>query len=677
MNISLLDLNHTTTGLHTSTMPLGIGLLASYLLAKLPHESINVSLYKFTDNLNADSARKIDVIGFSMYSWNTRLNLHFAQQLKRQNPAATVVCGGPNISYTDDWVSGFLKSNSFIDYLIPFDGEIPLLNIVKEKLSHNDPRNASITGAYYLSEEGRALIFQESQIKLSSLSEAPSPYLAGIMDKFFPTRDSVYKLSPFIETNRGCPYKCTFCHTSHEKYNNLLYKDLDAIDAEIQFFAKRLKDYPNLKLYIADNNFGMFNRDNEIADIIKRCQDQYGWPRFIDTTVGKSRIDNILTVMRKMRPGTIPVTMSTQSMTPEVLVNVKRKNLPQKDFLYFQNELSKSDGAQQHSSNSEIIIGLPGETRESFFSSVEKIIALGIDIICPYTLMVLKGTQLGDQIHARRDEYCLRYRIVPKQFGKYSNQLVIDTEEVAVATPTMTFADYLECRALAFFLWTVYKNDIFRIPIKILRHRSLSVFEWLLRIMSLVKGDNGKLGSLFNSFLKDTEDELWESEDALRDFFKHETNYQALLDGKYGENLLSKYLFLLQIDAFDELINIVFQATEETLSTEKDANIISYIREYREYCNRTKRVSQLFDEHFAFEPFSMELSYDFESDSEDLLNPMKQMKIITFGYAESTKMIVRNLKNDVNASYSIQQFLRLNAKSLYPTRISTTRLVTS
>ena len=190
--------------------------------------------------------------------------------------------------------------------------------------------------------------------------------------------------------------------------------------------------------------------------------------------------------------------------------------------------------------------------------------------------------------------------------------------------------------------------------------------------MSLTKVDNGKLGSLFKSFLKDTKDELWESEDALRDFFKHETNYQALLDGKYGENLLSKYLFLLQIDAFDELIDIVFQATEEALSTENDANIISYVREYREYCNRTKRVSQLFDKHFDFEPFSMELSYDFESDSEDLLNPMKQMRIITFGYTESTKMIVRNLKNDVNASYSIQQFLRLSAKSLYPTRISTT-----
>ena len=36
LRVALLDLNHTTKGLHTCTMPLGIGLLASYLLENLP-----------------------------------------------------------------------------------------------------------------------------------------------------------------------------------------------------------------------------------------------------------------------------------------------------------------------------------------------------------------------------------------------------------------------------------------------------------------------------------------------------------------------------------------------------------------------------------------------------------------------------------------------------------------
>ena len=53
LKIALLDLNHTTKGLHTCTMPLGIGLLASYLLENLPKGSIEVQLFKFADDLTA------------------------------------------------------------------------------------------------------------------------------------------------------------------------------------------------------------------------------------------------------------------------------------------------------------------------------------------------------------------------------------------------------------------------------------------------------------------------------------------------------------------------------------------------------------------------------------------------------------------------------------------------
>ena len=95
LKIALLDLNHTTTGLHTCTMPLGIGLLASYLLEKLPKGSIDVWLYKFADDLTADLAQKFDIVGFSMYSWNTNLNRFFAERIKQENPQAIVVCGGP------------------------------------------------------------------------------------------------------------------------------------------------------------------------------------------------------------------------------------------------------------------------------------------------------------------------------------------------------------------------------------------------------------------------------------------------------------------------------------------------------------------------------------------------------------------------------------------------------
>ena len=330
-----------------------------------------------------------------------------------------------------------------------------------------------------------------------------------------------------------------------------------------------MKDFPDIPLYIADNNFGMFNRDNEIADIIRIQQDSAGWPVFIDVTVGKSRVENILQVVKKLKPGTLSVFMSAQSMTPQVLKNIKRKNLSPDAFQYLQHGLLEATkdqpSSQKNLSSSGIIIGLPGETRQSFFETVEKIMEMGINSFIPYTLMVLKGTPLGDEIYERRNEYTIKNRIVPQQFGRYEGRLVLDTEEVAVGTPTMTHDDYLECRSLCFFLQVVYGNDLFQSHIQLLRKHSCSVFEWILDIMATVRKDPGKLGQLFQSFYADTRGELWDSEEAAHTFFENEENYNALIEGKYGANLMAKYTFLSRMECFNEWIDVVFQTTRDAL----------------------------------------------------------------------------------------------------------------
>lgn len=678
LRVALLDLNHTTKGLHTCTMPLGIGLLASYLLENLPKGSIEVRLYKFADDLVADLAQKFDIVGFSMYSWNASLNRFFAERIKQENPQAIVVCGGPDINYKDDWIRNFLLSHSFINYLVPFNGEIPLLNIIESELFGNSQEARSVQGAYYLEGDEKQLIFKELQTKLESLNAAPSPYLTGLMDKFFPTAQSAFKLAPFVETNRGCPYQCTFCHTANEKYNKLIYKGNDVFKAEMELFAQRMKDFPDIPLYIADNNFGMFNRDNEIADIIRTQQDSAGWPVFIDVTVGKSRVENILQVVKKLKPGTLSVFMSAQSMTPQVLKNIKRKNLSPDAFQYLQHGLLEATkdqpSSQKNLSSSGIIIGLPGETRQSFFETVEKIMEMGINSFIPYTLMVLKGTPLGDEIYERRNEYTIKNRIVPQQFGRYEGRLVLDTEEVAVGTPTMTHDDYLECRSLCFFLQVVYGNDLFQSHIQLLRKHSCSVFEWILDIMATVRKDPGKLGQLFQSFYADTRGELWDSEEAAHTFFENEENYNALIEGKYGANLMAKYTFLSRMECFNEWIDVVFQTTRDALmkkvvNESEQKEIGDFLGEFKEYCLRVKNIARFFEDGFEAEPFSMKLRYDFDDiDLHDFPNRNREPNNVTFAFSDTSKAIIANTKQDKNWRYKLQQLIRIKnaAESLYP-----------
>jgi radical SAM superfamily enzyme YgiQ (UPF0313 family) len=678
LKMVLLDLNHTTKGLHTSTMPLGIGLLASYLLENLPKGSIEVQLYKFADDLSANLDQNFDLVGFSMYSWNSNLNRFFAERIKRNNPKAVVVCGGPDINYSDNWIRGHLLAHPFINYLVPFNGEIPLLNIVRAEVFDLGDESNTVEGAYYLAGSEQKLIYKELLTKLDSLNAAPSPYLSGLMDKFFPTSQSPFKLAPFVETNRGCPYQCTFCHTANEKYNKLIYKVHEVFRAEMELFAERMTDYPDIPLYIADNNFGMFNRDNEIADIIRAHQDASNWPVFIDVTVGKSRVENILQVVKKLKPGTLSVFMSAQSMTPVVLKNIKRKNLSPDAFQYLQHGLMDASkdqpSSQQNLSSSVIIIGLPGETRQSFFDTVEKIMEMGINSFIPYTLMVLKGTPLGDEIYEQQSEYTIRHRIVPQQFGRYDGHLVLDTEEVAVGTPTMTHDDYLECRALCFFLQVVYGNDLFQSHIQLLRKHSCNVFRWILDIMATVRGDTGKLGQLFQSFYADTKGELWESEEAVRTFFDQDDNYNALVDGKYGANLMAKYTFLSRMECFAEWIDVVSRTTRVVLMEKMDAGsekeeVGKFLDEYRDYCLRVKNIASFFDDGFEAAPFAMRLRYDFSKvDLDDILMTGRDPIETVFEFSDTAKAIISNTKKDSNWRYKLQQLIRIKnaAENIYP-----------
>ena len=99
------------------------------------------------------------------------------------------------------------------------------------------------------------------------LDEIPSPYLTGYMDKFFDG-----KLSPMMETNRGCPFSCTFCHEGNQLISKVNYFSIDRVKAELDYIAAAVQRAPILisNLMFADPNFAMYERDYEIVEHIER-----------------------------------------------------------------------------------------------------------------------------------------------------------------------------------------------------------------------------------------------------------------------------------------------------------------------------------------------------------------------------------------------------------------------
>ena len=97
MKIALLDLNHVTLGVHTNTVPLGLGLISTYL-RKSVNYTFDIKIFKDVEKcLGVLKYWLPDVLGLAQYAWNSELNLYIAKIVKRLNPYCLVVAGGPNL----------------------------------------------------------------------------------------------------------------------------------------------------------------------------------------------------------------------------------------------------------------------------------------------------------------------------------------------------------------------------------------------------------------------------------------------------------------------------------------------------------------------------------------------------------------------------------------------------
>ena len=96
--------------------------------------------------------------------------------------------------------------------------------------------NAPVDGCVFIHpDKEKALVKGSKPPRIKFLDDIPSPYLNGMLDVFFDGR-----LSPFIETNRGCPFKCSFCHTGSNYYQKIHMFSLERIKTELEYIAIKL-----------------------------------------------------------------------------------------------------------------------------------------------------------------------------------------------------------------------------------------------------------------------------------------------------------------------------------------------------------------------------------------------------------------------------------------------------
>ena len=280
-----------------------------------------------------------------------------------------------------------------------------------------------------------------------------------MMDKFFDG-----KLTPMLQTNRGCPFHCTFCTDGRDEVNKVNNFSIGRVQSEIQYVAEHIPKNTH-SLHISDLNFGMYPRDIEICESLAKIQEKFDYPKYIKCTTGKNQKDKIIKAIKKLN-SSLRVTMSVQSLDSDVLNNIRRDNISVDHMLALYPAIKEAE----LQTTSEVILGLPGETYSNHIQTLRDLIRAKMDEIVVHTCMLLDGSEMNLPEERKKWGMKTKFRALQRDFAELSSgKKVIEYEEVVVGSNTMTFEDYIKLRNLAFIIFVTNQGIVFDAIQKLLR----------------------------------------------------------------------------------------------------------------------------------------------------------------------------------------------------------------
>ncbi|HKV39143.1 MAG TPA: radical SAM protein, partial [Blastocatellia bacterium] len=329
---------------------------------------------------------RIDVLGLSCYVWNWKVQCRIAREVKARYPNSLVVAGGPEPDYKDP---AFFKKHPYIDIVAVKDGEITFNNILKRVLEY-DTRDLVADKSAFLDIPGLYMAGNEETGHVCTGPAAVptefiySPYIdqTAHYEAFRNTIPS--DVIAVWETNRGCPYSCSYCDWGSSTMSKIRQFDMDRVRAEADWFGRLRVGF----IMLADANFGILPRDLEIADTVNTANRQYQYPKFFSYNTAKNNPGRALSIAKKFLSSGLMSThiLSVQHTSQEVLAATDRANISTKKQYEVARQLME-DGIQVYV---QLILGIPGDRNELWRACFSDLMEWGIHSyywIYPYHLL--------------------------------------------------------------------------------------------------------------------------------------------------------------------------------------------------------------------------------------------------------------------------------------------------
>jgi len=352
-----------------TSAPLALGNVVSYCLAH--GGGILTQYYNFDPKLHSSTRTLLREIGrkgpgivlFSNYVWNHPDMMAVSQQIKQASPESITIHGGPSIPKYDYACKEFMQRHAHVDIAVRGEGEQTLAELL-ERLGHWVPRTdwgtalGTVSGITFCpSEEDRTFVVRTNdRPTITDLDTIPSPYTTGLFDASGDTN----WIFAILETNRGCPYGCTFCDWGSYTLQKIRRFSMDRIHGEISWIGQSHIE----ALFIADANFGILPRDVDVAEAIVEAKRTHGYPKLLALNYAKNATRRVADIVRIFNQAGIAAegVIALQTTDAHTLESIHRANI-KPDRYYELLDIFKKENMPV---STDLLIGLPGATFDTF-----------------------------------------------------------------------------------------------------------------------------------------------------------------------------------------------------------------------------------------------------------------------------------------------------------------------
>lgn len=361
-------------------LPLALGLVVEAARAKSPlfaerYAQPDAAYFTKEQLLDAVSRHGPGVCLFSSYLWNAEPNLEASRAVKALEPRCVTVHGGPSTPKHPEATEAFLRGQQHVDLAVRGEGELCgtellecLAGVFEAGAKERAAALSEVSALTFLGPDG-TVVRTPDRPRIDDLAALPSPYTSGYFDRMLEERAasgrSTRLFMATLETNRGCPYRCVFCDWGSLTLQKVRTFPLERIRADLEWIGR----HEVRSIFLGDSNFGILERDLEVAEVIADARRRYGFPRNAIANYAKNGskwLEQAYDLWHEAGVG-FEATLSLQTTDDETLSTIRRSNISTQKYVDLGNvyrRLGLDPGVQ-------LMMGLPGSTVASWKNDLQ------------------------------------------------------------------------------------------------------------------------------------------------------------------------------------------------------------------------------------------------------------------------------------------------------------------